>query len=28
MWQTRTAYDEALHTRNQTRHGSWVLALT
>jgi transposase len=27
MWQTRTAYDEALHTRNQTRHGSWVVAL-
>lgn len=27
MWQTRTPYDEALHTRNQTRHGSWVLAL-
>ena len=21
-------YDEALHTRNQTQHGSWVLALT
>jgi transposase len=27
MWQTRTPYDEALHTRNQVRHGSWVLAL-
>jgi transposase len=27
MWQTRTRYDEALHTRNQTRHGSWVLQL-
>jgi transposase len=25
MWQTRTPYDEALHTRNQTTHGSWVL---
>jgi len=25
MWQTGTTYDEALHTRNQTRHGSWVL---
>jgi transposase len=25
MWQTRTPYDEALHTRNQTSHGSWVL---
>jgi transposase len=28
MWQARTPYDEALHTRNQTQHGSWVLALT
>jgi transposase len=28
MWQTRTPYDEAFHTRNQTRHGSWVLSLT
>jgi len=27
MWQTRTRYDEALHTRNQTQHGSWVLEL-
>jgi transposase len=27
MWQTHTTYDEALHTRNQTQHGSWVLAL-
>jgi transposase len=27
MWQDRTPYDEALHTRNQTKHGSWVLAL-
>lgn len=27
MWQTRTPYDEALHTLNQTRHGSWVVAL-
>lgn len=25
MWQTRTSYDEALHTCNQVRHGSWVL---
>ncbi len=25
MWQTRSSYDEALHTRNQTKHGSWVL---
>jgi transposase len=28
MWQTHTRYDEALHTRNQTTHGSWVLKLT
>ena len=27
MWQTRSPYDEALHTRNQTKHGSWVLSL-
>lgn len=27
MLQTKTTYDEALHTRNQTEHGSWVLAL-
>lgn len=27
MWQARTPYDEALHTRNQTQHGSWVLTL-
>jgi transposase len=27
MWQTRTHYDEALHLRNQTRHGSWVVKL-
>jgi transposase len=27
MWRTRTPYNEALHTRNQTDHGSWVLAL-
>lgn len=27
MWQTRTPYDEAMHTLNQTRHGSWVVAL-
>ena len=26
MWQTRTPYDEALHTRNQAKHGSWLLA--
>jgi transposase len=27
MWQTRTTYDEALHTRNQIKHGSWVIAM-
>lgn len=27
MWQTRTPYNEALHTRNQVRHGSWVVQL-
>lgn len=27
MWQTRTRYDEALHTRNQVKHGAWVVAL-
>ena len=28
MWQTGTPYNEALHTLNQTSHGSWVLGLT
>jgi len=28
MWQTGKPYDEALHTRNQTKHGSWVIRLT
>jgi transposase len=27
MWQTGTTYDEALHLRNQVRHGSWVIGL-
>lgn len=27
MRQTHTPYDEALHTRNQIRHGSWILSL-
>jgi transposase len=27
MWQTGTCYDEALHTRNQIKHGSWVIQL-
>lgn len=27
LWQTRQPYDEQIHTRNQVRHGSWVLAL-
>lgn len=26
MWQDDTPYDEALHNRNQHRHGSWVVA--
>jgi transposase len=25
LWQTGTTYDEAVHTRNQVAHGSWVL---
>jgi transposase len=27
MLQTHTCYDADLHTRNQTQHGSWVIAL-
>jgi hypothetical protein len=27
MWQSRTPYDEPRHTRNQVRHGSWVVGL-
>jgi hypothetical protein len=27
MWQSRQAYDEALHALNQQKHGSWVLEL-
>lgn len=27
MWQTRTPYNESLHTRNQVNHGSWVIGL-
>ena len=27
MWQTGTPYSEALHLKNQTRHGSWVVQL-
>ena len=27
MWQTRTRYDEALHTRNQVKHGSWFVGI-
>jgi transposase len=27
MWQTKQPYNEQLHTRNQIKHGSWVLAL-
>ena len=28
MWQTRTTYNEAFHTQNQIKHGSWVMSLT
>jgi transposase len=28
MWQTKTTYDESLHTKNQIKHGSWVMTLT
>lgn len=27
MWQNHTCYDEALHSRNQVTHGSWIIAL-
>jgi transposase len=27
MWQTHTCYDEALHTRNQVKHGSWIIQI-
>jgi len=27
MWQDHTPYDEARHTQNQLKHGSWVLRL-
>jgi transposase len=27
MWQTSTAYDPETHTRNQLKHGSWVLKI-
>jgi transposase len=27
IWQDHACYDEALHTRNQVQHGSWVIAL-
>jgi hypothetical protein len=27
MWPARTPCDEGLHTRNQTKHGSWIFAL-
>ena len=27
MWQTRTPYSEAVHLKNQTEHGSWVIQL-
>ncbi len=28
MWQTKMPYNEQMHTRNQIKHGSWVLTLT
>ena len=27
LWQTHQPYDEQVHTRNQVRHGAWVLTL-
>jgi len=27
MWQSRSPYNEALHTQNQVEHGSWILQL-
>ena len=27
MWQTHTPYNEALHTQNQIKHGSWIVEL-
>ena len=27
MWQDRTRYDAELHSRNQLKHGSWVLKI-
>ena len=27
MWQERAAYDAERHMKDQTRHGSWVIAL-
>jgi transposase len=27
MWQTGRPYDEGLHTRNQIKHGSWIIRL-
>ena len=27
MWQTRSHYNESLHLKNQTKHGSWVIKL-
>ena len=25
MWQTHTTYDEAFHTKNQIKHGAWII---
>jgi len=27
MWQTGTRYDGDLHSRNQQKHGSWVIQI-
>jgi transposase len=27
MWQERKPYDEAVHTRNQVKHGSWIVRI-
>jgi transposase len=27
MWKTQTHYNESLHLKNQTRHGSWIVKL-
>jgi len=27
MWQSRSTYDADLHTRNQQKHGWWVIQI-